>query len=190
MNINVTTYNTKIVFMNILSAKNINKSFGKNNVLKGLNFSIKKFERVAIVGGNGAGKTTLLNIISGNDSKFSGELETTIKKKEISFQFQTTNYSDEFTVFDLLFIFEKKEKISIKETKQKIVRKLESVNLINQINSKPSDLSGGQMQKLNLLLTMASEPKLVFFDEILSGLDQLSIDDIFNFKNTWVNTWR
>ncbi len=172
--------------MEILSANGIQKTFGKNKVLKGLNFSIREFERVAIVGGNGAGKTTLLNIISGNDSKFSGVVETEIKKKEISFQFQTTNYSDEFTVFDLLFIFEKKEKISIKETKQKIIRKLESVNLINQINSKPSDLSGGQMQKLNLLLTMASEPKLVFFDEILSGLDQLSIDDIFNFNREYI----
>ena len=202
----------------LLSAKGIEKSFGKNNVLKGIDFSINTNERVALVGGNGAGKTTFLNIISGNDKNFSGKITTDLKKKDMSFQFQTTNYPDEFTVFDLLYIFErkikedkdkKKEQDSVSRMdylknivkkikvgdfkdltdstiKNNVIDKLKSMNLIKQRNSKPSDLSGGQMQKLNLLLTMASNPKLVFFDEILSGLDQPSIDDIFNFSNEYI----
>lgn len=168
----------------VLECKNIKKIFGSNEVLKGIDLNIFEFERVAIVGGNGAGKTTLLNIISGNDKKFDGEIKTKIAKEEISFQFQTTNYPNDISIYELLNMFES-EKDS-KKRKEIIKKKLESVKLWEHKNKSTVELSGGQMQKLNLLLTMATNPKLVFFDEILSGLDMLSVDDIFIFFDKFI----
>ncbi len=169
----------------IVSAKNIVKRFGKKKVLKGLDLEVYKNERIAIVGGNGAGKTTLLNILSKNDKKFVGNLKLNVEKSEISFQFQTLNYPNEFSLYKLLMMFTIKETgISLKE---KIKSELESVDLLQHKNKFPSELSGGQLQKFNLLMTMATKPKLIFFDEILSGLDQPSIAALLEYIKTKVH---
>lgn len=168
----------------ILTAKAIKKSFGNNEVLKGLDFSISEKERIAIVGGNGAGKTTLLNILSGNDRNYTGEIITDLTKKDISFQFQTTNYPQDISIFELLNIFENETNPKLR--KKSIEDKLSTVGLFEHRKKNTSEISGGQMQKLNLLLTMATAPKLVFFDEILSGLDMPSIDEIFGFFDKFI----
>lgn len=163
----------------VISAKKIIKRFGKKTVLKGIDLEIYENERVAIVGGNGAGKTTLLNILSRNDRKFSGNFHVDVKSSEISFQFQTLNYPNEFSLFTLLQMFSIEEKgVNLKE---KIKSELESVDLLEHSKKFPSELSGGQLQKFNLLMTMATNPKLIFFDEILSGLDQPSIKALVDF---------
>ncbi len=162
-----------------LSARGIEKRFGRKMVLKGINLDIQKNEKVAIVGGNGAGKTTLLNILSRNDKKFSGDFHVDVKSSEISFQFQTLNYPNEFSLYKLLEMFTVKEK-GVK-THDKIVEDLKSVDLYKHRFKFPSELSGGQLQKFNLLMTMATKPKLIFFDEILSGLDQPSIHALIDF---------
>ncbi len=165
----------------IFEVVDLEKSYGKNKVLKKVNFSIFDNERIAIVGGNGSGKTTLLNIISGNDKKFKGNVITDLKYSEMSFQFQNISYPDSFSIFDLLYLFEKKNKDNNEKTKDIVNRKLKSVGLLEKANLSTINLSGGQLQKLNLLLTLSSRPKLIFFDEILSGLDQASIQDLFLF---------
>ncbi len=163
----------------IISAKSISKRYGKKTVLKGIDLDVYKNERIAIVGGNGAGKTTLLNILSKNDKKFSGEFNINVKKSEISFQFQTLNYPNEFSLYKLLKIFSVKKEG--KKIKDEIIEGLKSVDLYKHRNKYPSELSGGQLQKFNLLMTMATNPKLIFFDEILSGLDQPSIASLMDF---------
>jgi len=169
----------------LVETKNLHKSFKENHVLKGISFSLKELERVAIVGGNGAGKTTLLNILSKNDLDYTGEVINNLKKEEMSFQFQNVNYSDEFSIFDILSIFEHEPKI--KERNKEIFRKLESMDLKEHFKKRTHELSGGQLQKLNLLLTLATRPKLIFFDEIVSGLDQPSIEEIFTFIKEEIN---
>ncbi len=166
----------------VISAKGIVKRFGKKRVLHGIDLIIENNERVAIVGGNGAGKTTLLNILSQNDKKFVGKLKLNVKASEMSFQFQTLNYPNELTLLQLLKIFTVKRKgIS---TKEFIKSELESVDLFEHKDKYPSELSGGQLQKFNLLMTMATMPKLIFFDEILSGLDQPSIAALIEYVKT------
>lgn len=169
----------------LIETKNLNKKFKDNHVLKGINFSIKENERVAIVGGNGAGKTTLLNILSKNDEKYTGEVINNLSKEEMSFQFQSVNYSDEFTIFDILSMFEYEP--NYKKRNEEIFKKLESMDLKEHFKKKTHELSGGQLQKLNLLLTLATKPKLIFFDEIVSGLDQPSIEDIFKLIKEEIN---
>ncbi len=163
----------------MISVKNVTKRFGKKVVLKGINLEIEENERIAIVGGNGAGKTTLLNILSRNDKKYSGSFKIDADPSEISFQFQTLNYPNEFSLYKLLYMFTvKREGKSIKE---RLKSELESVGLWEHKNKFPSELSGGQLQKFNLLMTMATNPKIIFFDEILSGLDQPSIASLIDY---------
>lgn len=169
----------------LIKITNLNKKFKNNHVLKGLSFSIQKNERIAIVGGNGAGKTTLLNILSKNDNRYTGIIENNLLKKEMSFQFQNVNYSDEFSIYDILSIFEYES--NAKRRKEIIFEKLDSMNLLEHSKKRTHELSGGQLQKLNLLLTIATKPKLIFFDEIVSGLDQPSIEEIFKFIKSEVN---
>lgn len=164
---------------NLINATNISKRFGKKKVLKNIDLTINENERIAIVGGNGAGKTTLLNILSKNDNKYTGKLEISVKSSEMSFQFQTINYPNELNLISLLNLFTIKRKGI--NRKKDIKASLESVDLYQHKKKYPSELSGGQLQKFNLLMTMATNPKLIFFDEILSGLDQPSIQNLINY---------
>ncbi len=163
----------------IISSKGIIKRFGKKRVLKGIDLDVYKNERIAIVGGNGAGKTTLLNILSKNDHKFTGKLKIGVKPSEMSFQFQTLNYPNELSLVNLLNVFT--VKVKGEKRKERIEAELKSVDLWEHRKRFPSELSGGQLQKFNLLMTMATNPKLIFFDEILSGLDQPSISTLISY---------
>ncbi len=169
----------------LIKISDITKRYGKKRVLKGIDLEIKENEKVAIVGGNGAGKTTLLNILSRNDKKFTGEFFVAAKSSEISFQFQTLNYPNEFSLYKLLLMFTvDKDGVN---TKDKINDDLKAVDLFEHRKKFPSQLSGGQLQKFNLLMTMATAPKMIFFDEILSGLDQPSITSLIEFIKTRVH---
>lgn len=164
---------------NLIKATGISKRFGKKKVLRDINLTINENEKIALVGGNGAGKTTLLNILSKNDNKYTGKLEIAVKSSEMSFQFQTINYPNELNLISLLKLFTVKTKGTSR--RKSIIESLESVDLYQHRKKYPSELSGGQLQKFNLLMTMATNPKLIFFDEILSGLDQPSIHNLIEY---------
>lgn len=178
----------------MIETKNIYKSFGSLEVLKGVNFSVNKGEIVAIVGASGAGKTTFLQILGTLDKPDSGEIifdNTDIAlmgKKEIAkfrnqhigFVFQFHNLLPEFTALENVcmpgFIGKRpKEKV-----REKASSLLNHLGLKNRVNHKPSELSGGEQQRVAVARALINDPDLVLADEPSGNLDSQNARDLYD----------
>lgn len=171
----------------MIEIKNIHKSFGKNQVLKGIAFSCKKGETVVILGASGSGKTTLLRCINFLEMADEGELTIadmhvdfkTVTKKEIlsirkktSFVFQSHNLFNNKTVLENvtegLIIGRKMPK----EQAVAIARQaLDKVGLLEKQDFYPNKLSGGQQQRVGIARAIVTSPEVILFDEPTSALD-------------------
>lgn len=172
----------------IIEIKNLYFSYDNKDVLNGLNLAVKKGELLAIVGENGAGKSTLLNIILGYLSPKSGKirvLDTDDKKKynkKISYISQNTfsKYRDfPTTVYEVVKINSRylKKRINIDEL-------LSKMKLNNHKNHSLRELSGGQIQRLTLLLALLKGSDIIILDEATSGVDKKFADEIYSeFKS-------
>ncbi len=171
----------------ILKVKKVTKEYGELKALDDISFELMPGERVGLIGGNGAGKTTISEIIVGLNKGTKGTIEYGFDYKEqpqekIGMQFQDSNYPSGLTIKDII-------KFAINVHKIKISNK-ELANLLNifqmtDFYNRPSrSLSGGQRQKLNILLSVLHKPKLVIFDELSTGLDVLARDEIIKFSDT------
>ena len=171
----------------ILKVKRVTKEYGELKALDNISFELMPGERVGLIGGNGAGKTTISEIIVGLNKGTKGTIEYGFDYKEqpqekIGMQFQDSNYPSGLTIKDII-------KFAINVHKIKISNK-ELTNLLNifqmtDFYNRPSrSLSGGQRQKLNILLSVLHKPKLVIFDELSTGLDVLARDEIIKFSDT------
>lgn len=162
----------------LIEVRDLKKSFGKGSnfkeVLKGINFDIKEGQHIAILGPNGAGKTVLVETIAGLIKPSSGTIKYLYPFKksfleEIGFQFQDSSYPAGLGTKDIIkFVLDVfGSKITIEE-----FNGLVKIFGINEFyNKKVSKLSGGQQQRLNALLAILHKPKIIFFDEISTGLD-------------------
>ncbi len=187
--------------MSILEINNLYKSFGKTEVLKGVNFSMEEGEVVSIIGSSGSGKTTLLRCINfleradkGQillDEKllFDGDSEKSasakeIRKKQLNFGlvFQDFNLFPQYNVLDNVMLAPKllaKEREDYKANKKEIfeeIRKnaeeiLARVGLSDKLSNYPCQLSGGQKQRVSIARALALKPRILFFDEPTSALD-------------------
>lgn len=176
----------------ILKAQNIEKYYGnKNNITKalcGISFDIKKGEYVGIMGASGSGKTTLLNCVSTIDSVTSGHILiggkdiTALKEKELSkfrreelgFIFQDFNLLDTLTGFENIAIALTILKVNPKaiDTKVKEVAKLLGVTAV--LNKYPTQMSGGEKQRVASARAIITNPSLVLADEPTGALDSKS----------------
>ncbi len=187
--------------MNILEVSNMYKSFGHNEVLKGVGFSMKKGEIISVLGSSGSGKTTLLRCINflekadkGRitvDGKviFDGEDSVTksaraIREAQLNFGmvFQQFNLFPQYNVLENVMLAPKllaKEREDYKSRKKEILEEIEErartligkVGLTEKTESYPFQLSGGQQQRVSIARALANEPKILFFDEPTSALD-------------------
>ena len=141
-------------------------------VLKGVNFSVKPGEKVAIIGRSGAGKSTLLNILGGLERPTSG---TVTRPNNIGFVFQQYHLMPELTVLENVLLptmarhFAKTEKVF--SPRGRAVRLLERVGLKDRMDHLPSELSGGEMQRVALCRALVTAPELVLADEPTGNLD-------------------
>ncbi len=178
--------------MSIIQANNVWKSYGNTEVLKGVNLQIEEKEIVSIVGSSGAGKSTLLYLLGtldkadsgtihivGNDiRKLSKKKIANFRNKEIGFVFQFHNLLPEFTALENVclpgFVAGRKP-VEVKKEAQRI---LEVLHLTHRIDAKPSELSGGEQQRVAVARALINNPKVVFADEPSGNLDSKNSKDL------------
>lgn len=171
----------------MIEVKNLKKSFGALQVLKGVDLNVEKGDVVAIVGPSGSGKTTLLrcmNFLETADSgtlAFDGEIFDlrTISKKDIlrlrrktGFVFQNFNLFRNMTVLgNVMEGLVTARKIPVRQAEQIARTALEKVGLLDKADSFPHQLSGGQQQRAAIARALAVNPGIIYFDEPTSALD-------------------
>lgn len=178
----------------MITARDIRKSYGNLQVLKGVNLTINSGEVVSIVGASGAGKTTLLQILGTLEPCSSGSLiinETEVsglnskklaqfRNEHIGFVFQFHHLLPEFTALENAcmpaFIGGK----SVKESKKKAIHNLELLGLSHRLHHKPNELSGGEQQRVAVARALMNNPSVVLADEPSGNLDSNSAEDLHN----------
>ncbi len=176
----------------MIQATGIHKSYGDLEVLKGIDLHIAKREIVSIVGASGAGKSTLLHIIGTLDKADSGRLVidgtevdklgdsqlAAFRNKKIGFVFQFHHLLPEFTAIENICIPAYIAGMDKKESVEKADKLLEYLNLTNRKNHKPSELSGGEQQRIAVARALINEPAVVLADEPSGNLDSKSAQEL------------
>jgi lipoprotein-releasing system ATP-binding protein len=176
----------------MLVAEGIHKSFGKLNVLKGIDLSVKEKEIVSIVGSSGAGKSTLLHILGTLDKPDSGQVIfdnkpvsglsdddlAIFRNKRIGFIFQFHHLLPEFTALENVCIPAFIGGASRKEAEKKAKELLDLMNLSDRLTHKPSALSGGEQQRVAVARSLINDPGIVFADEPSGNLDSTAAKEL------------
>lgn len=169
----------------MIEIENITKSFGSLQVLKGIDLKIDKGEVVSIVGPSGAGKTTLLQIIGTLDRPDTGTLKindidvTKLSEKKLSdfrnrhlgFVFQFHQLLPEFTAIENIMIPAYIAGVSSKDAKEKAQELLKFMGLNDRAKHKPSELSGGEKQRVAVARALINNPEVILADEPSGSLD-------------------
>jgi len=169
----------------MVTIQNITKSFGSLQVLKGIDLCINKGEVVSIVGPSGAGKTTLLQIIGTLDSADSGSViidgqDVTklsqnkladFRNKHIGFVFQFHQLLPEFTALENIMIPALIAGVSRRQAKEKAMSLLDMLGLSARATHKPSELSGGEKQRVAVARALVNDPDVILADEPSGSLD-------------------
>lgn len=169
----------------MIQARDITKSYGNLKVLKGISLEIKKGEIVSVTGASGAGKSTLLHILSTLDRADSGQvsLEGTdtgslndrklaeFRNKKIGFVFQFHHLLPEFTALENICIPAFIARTSKKEAENRAMELLNFLNLSDRASHKPSELSGGEQQRIAVARALVNQPAVLMADEPSGNLD-------------------
>ena len=176
----------------MIIAKNITKSFDQLQILKGIDIEINKGEIVSIIGPSGAGKTTLLQImgtldkpdtgmVSINDvevSKMKEKELSAFRNKNIGFVFQFHQLLPEFTALENVMIPALIGKVKSSEAEKKAKEILDFLGLSDRFQHKPSELSGGEKQRVAVARALINDPFVVFADEPSGSLDTKSKNEL------------
>ena len=195
--------------MKILEVKNLKKSFGKTEVLKGVSFSIEKGEVLTVLGSSGSGKTTLLRCLNFLESPGSGEIyvgekeiyssnaknkltDKEIRERRLNFGlvFQQFNLFPQYTVLKNLTLaarlrekegpFKRLSKTANAEIEKRALEILDSVGLLDKKDSYPCQLSGGQQQRVAIARALMLSPEILCFDEPTSALDPEMVGEVLD----------
>jgi lipoprotein-releasing system ATP-binding protein len=176
----------------LIKAQNIHKSYGALNVLKGVSIEIQRKEVVSIVGPSGAGKSTLLHIIGTLDKPDSGLVKvndtdihllkdkqlSAFRNKHIGFVFQFHHLLPEFTALENICIPAFIAKTSKDEAEKKALELLSFLGLEQRKNHKPSELSGGEQQRIAVARALINNPDVVLADEPSGNLDSAAAKEL------------
>ena len=181
---------------NLIILDKISKSFLTNkkiNVLNKINYKFNKGKIYSLVGPSGSGKSTLLNILSlidkpstgklrieGKDIIFSdSEVNDKIRAKKIGIIYQQNNLLPDFTALENVYL----AKLAIENNKKKAIKAAKKIitkmGLIKRINHYPSELSGGEMQRIAIARALINEPEIILADEPTGSLDHSTAKEVF-----------
>ena len=176
----------------IFEIENLEKSFGDNEVLKDINFKVKKGEVVSIIGSSGSGKSTLLRCINlleepnGGKIKYHGEnilddISINNYRTKVGMVFQSFNLFNNMSVLENCVIGQVKV---LKKSRQEAVKLaeefLQKVGMYHFKDAKPTSLSGGQKQRVAIARSLAMNPEVLLFDEPTSALDPEMVNEVLN----------
>ena len=176
----------------MIKLENVHKSFGKNEVLKGINLHIEQGQVVVIIGPSGSGKSTVLRTMNYLEEPTSGKvivdgMDVSDKKKlndvraEVGMVFQNFNLFPHMTVMENLTLAQTKvRKTSMEEAKKIGQALLDRVGLADKANAYPDSLSGGQKQRVAIARALAMKPKVMLFDEPTSALDPEMVSEVLD----------
>lgn len=175
----------------VVSLRQLNKSFGSNHVLRGIDLEVKRGEVVCIIGPSGSGKSTLLRCVNMLETPTSGHvvvLGTDLTDRDcdidsartsIGMVFQSFNLFPHMTALENICVAQRKVlKRSVEESESKARALLERVGLTEKADSYPSQLSGGQQQRVAIARALAMDPTVMLFDEATSALDPELVGDV------------
>ncbi|HIW75346.1 MULTISPECIES: amino acid ABC transporter ATP-binding protein [Gordonibacter] len=175
----------------VIRIEDLRKSFGDNEVLRGIDLQVQRGEVVVILGPSGSGKSTLLRCVNLLETPTSGHIffeatEITAKKTDINavrakvgMVFQNFNLFPHLTAKGNVMLAQRKVLKRSKEEAERIaIDQLTKVGLADRIDFKPSELSGGQQQRVAIARALAMDPHVMLFDEATSALDPELVRDV------------
>ncbi|MBO5999953.1 MAG: amino acid ABC transporter ATP-binding protein [Lachnospiraceae bacterium] len=175
----------------MISVKNLHKSFGDNEVLRGIDYEIDKGEKIVIIGASGSGKSTFLRCLNLLEQPTSGQIfiddeEITAKdadvnriRRKMGMVFQHFNLFQNLTILDNITLAPTMLKLSSKEEAVKnAMQLLDRVGLADKASAYPAQLSGGQKQRIAIVRSLAMNPEVMLFDEPTSALDPEMVGEV------------
>ena len=180
-----------------IAIQSLQKSFGSQKVLNGIDLSVARGETVAILGKSGTGKSVLLKLVVGLQKPDSGTIRVAAQeitgltteqlnevRKKLGFLFQQSALYDSMTIAEnVAFPLERHTKMSESERANKVRELLASVGMERDLDKLPSQISGGMQKRVGLARALALDPEILLFDEPTSGLDPITgaeIDELIN----------
>ena len=190
---------------NLLEARNLSKFFKEGNeeikAVNNIDFSIKENEKIVIYGRSGSGKSTLLNLLSGLDAYSKGEISyknfmyenqhkklTQLRREHMGFVYQFHHLLKEFTSIENVAL----GRMILGETRKKSMQKasdiLNKFGLSERLHHFPSQLSGGEKQRVAMARALINKPDLIFLDEPTGNLDKETSKEVINYLNNYLLT--
>jgi len=180
----------------VITVKNLKKSFGDNEVLKGIDYEIKQGEKIVIIGPSGSGKSTFLRCLNlletptDGEIYFDGQLITDKKcdinkvREHMGMVFQHFNLFPHFTILENISFAPVKLKLQTKEeAAENANRLLKRIGLADKVNAYPSMISGGQKQRVAIVRALAMNPEVMLFDEPTSALDPEMVGEVLSLMH-------
>ena len=176
---------------NILEIRHLGKSFGTHEVLRDIDFTVKKGDVISIIGASGSGKSTLLRCVNLLETPSSGQIlyhgtdvagrgvNAPEYRSHVGMVFQSFNLFNNMSVLKNCMVGQMKVlKRSKEEARQQALKYLEKVGMAPYINAKPRQISGGQKQRVAIARTLAMDPEVILFDEATSALDPEMVGEV------------
>jgi len=178
---------------NILEIRHLGKSFGTHEVLRDIDFTVKKGDVISIIGASGSGKSTLLRCVNLLETPSSGQIlyhgtdvagrgvNAPEYRSHVGMVFQSFNLFNNMTVLENCMVGQIKVLKKDKETARKrAMEYLEKVGMAPYIQAKPRQISGGQKQRVAIARALAMEPEVLLFDEPTSALDPEMVGEVLS----------
>ena len=178
---------------NILEIRHLGKSFGTHEVLRDIDFTVKKGDVISIIGASGSGKSTLLRCVNLLETPSSGQIlyhgtdvagrgvNAPEYRSHVGMVFQSFNLFNNMSVLKNCMVGQMKVlKRSKEEARQQALKYLEKVGMAPYINAKPRQISGGQKQRVAIARALAMDPEVLLFDEPTSALDPEMVGEVLN----------